>query len=94
MNALNIQTGWWVVANDRFVAVYNTKEEAINHIKFQKEQMGSTPANAICFNGQLTKEHLSEKLFRDYDNRISIIFFEQEGEPDMPDDYTLIIKSE
>lgn len=42
MNALNIQTGWWVVANDRFVAVYNTKEEAINHIKFQKEQMGST----------------------------------------------------
>lgn len=28
------------------------------------------------------------------DNRISIIFFEQEGEPDMPDDYTLIIKSE
>lgn len=41
MNALNIQTGWWVVANDRFVAVYNTKEEAINHIKFQKEQMGS-----------------------------------------------------
>ena len=24
MNALNIQTGWWVVANDRFVAVYNT----------------------------------------------------------------------
>lgn len=25
-----------------FVAVYNTKEEAINHIKFQKEQMGST----------------------------------------------------
>ena len=56
-----------------------------------------TPANAICFNGQLTKEqkeHLSEKLFRDYDNRISIIFFEQEGEPDMPDDYTLIIKSE
>lgn len=42
MNALNIQTGWWVVANYRFVAVYNTKEEAINHIKFQKEQMGST----------------------------------------------------
>jgi len=39
MNLLNIQTGWWVVANDRFVAVYNTKEEAI---KFQKEQMGST----------------------------------------------------
>lgn len=55
-----------------------------------------TPANGICFNGQLTKEqkeHLSEKLFRDYDNRISIIFFEQEGEPDIPDDYTLIIKS-
>ena len=41
MNALNIQTGWWVIVNDRFVVVYNTKEEAINHIKFQK-QMGST----------------------------------------------------
>lgn len=41
MNANNIQSGWWVIADNRYVAAYNTKEEAINHIKFQKEQMGS-----------------------------------------------------
>lgn len=60
------------------------------------ENDNDMPANAICFNGQLTKEqkeHLSEKLFRNYDNRISIIFFEQEGELDISDDYTFTIKS-
>ena len=66
----------------------------LGEMNLENDNEDDTPANAICFNGQLTKEHLSEKLFRDYDNRISIIFFEQEGEPDMPDDYTLIIKSE
>lgn len=68
----------------------------LGEMNLENDNEDDTPANAICFNGQLTKEqkeHLSEKLFRDYDNRISIIFFEQEGEPDMPDDYTLIIKS-
>ena len=63
----------------------------LGEMNLENDNEDDTPANAICFNGQLTKEHLSEKLFRDYDNRISIIFFEQEGEPD---DYTLIIKSE
>lgn len=66
----------------------------LGEMNLENDNEDDTPANTICFNGQLTKEHLSEKLFRDYDNRISIIFFEQEGEPDMPDDYTLIIKSE
>lgn len=69
----------------------------LGEMNLKNDNEDDTPANAICFNGRLTKEqkeHLLEKLFRDYDNRISIIFFEQEGEPDMPDDYTLIIKSE
>lgn len=68
----------------------------LGEMNLENDNEDDTPANAICFNGQLTKEqkeHLSEKLFRDYDNRIGIIFFEQEGEVDSPDDYTLIIKS-
>lgn len=68
----------------------------LGEMNLEDDNEDDTPANGIFFNGQLTKEqkeHLSEKLFRDYDNGINIIFFEQEGEPDMPDDYTLIIKS-
>ena len=41
--------------------------------------------SAVLYLGEMNLEN---------DNRISITFFEQEGEPDMPDDYTLIIKSE
>ena len=69
----------------------------LGKMNLENEDNDDTPVNAICFNGQLTeeqKEYLAEKLFRNHDNRISIIFFEQEGEPDMPDDYTLIIKPE
>ena len=40
--ALNIRSGWWVSADDRFVICYDTKEEAIAHVKYQKERMHST----------------------------------------------------
>ena len=68
----------------------------LGEMNLENDNEDDTPANALCFNGQLTKEqkeHLSEQLFRDYDNRISIIFFEQEGELDTSDDYTFTIKS-
>ena len=41
MNPLNIKSGWWVSTDDRFVRCYNTKEEAIDHVKYQKEKMHS-----------------------------------------------------
>lgn len=41
MNLLNIQSGWWVIADNRFVRPYDTKEEAIKHVKYQKEEMKS-----------------------------------------------------
>ena len=42
MTPLNICSGWWVSTDDRFVAHYNTKEDAIAHVKYQKERMHST----------------------------------------------------
>lgn len=42
MNPLNIRSGWWISTDDRFVACYDTKEEAIAHIEYQKEKMHST----------------------------------------------------
>lgn len=41
MNPLNIKSGWWVSTDDRFVCHYDSKGEAIEHIKFQKEKMHS-----------------------------------------------------
>lgn len=41
MTPYNIQSGWWVSADNRFVACYNTKEEAIDHVKYQKSSRGS-----------------------------------------------------
>lgn len=41
MNPLNIRSGWWVSTGERFVACYGTKEEAIAHVKYQKEVMKS-----------------------------------------------------
>lgn len=32
MNPLNIQSGWWVSTDERFVRCYNTREEAISHV--------------------------------------------------------------
>ena len=42
MTPLNIRSGWWVSTDDRFVTRYDTKEEAISHVKYQKEEMHST----------------------------------------------------
>lgn len=42
MNPNNIKSGWWVATDERFVTCYNTKEEALAHIKYQKEHMLST----------------------------------------------------
>lgn len=42
MNPLNIRSGWWVFTADRFVTCYDTKEEAIAHVMYQKEKMHST----------------------------------------------------
>lgn len=42
MNPLNIQSGWWVSTDDRFVRCYNSKEKAISHVNYQKEVMKST----------------------------------------------------
>lgn len=41
MNPLNIKSGWWVSTEDRFITCYNTREEAIAHVKYQKEVMKS-----------------------------------------------------
>ena len=41
MNPLSIKSGWWVFTDDSFVRCYNTKEEAIDHVKNQKEKMHS-----------------------------------------------------
>ena len=42
MNPYNIKSGWWVSTDDSFITCYNSKEEAIEHIKFQKQKMHST----------------------------------------------------
>lgn len=42
MNPLNIRSGWWTLTDERFVACYDTKEEAIAHVMCQKEKMHST----------------------------------------------------
>lgn len=41
MNPYNIKSGWWVSVDNSFVCCYNSKEEAINHVKYQKEKMHS-----------------------------------------------------
>lgn len=68
----------------------------LGEMNLENDNDDDTPANAICFNGQLTKDqkkHLVDQLYNEFETEISIMFFEQEGELDMPDDYTLIIKS-
>lgn len=49
MNPNNIQSGWWITADDRFVRCCNTKEEAIAHIRFQKESMNSKASWHIMY---------------------------------------------
>lgn len=41
MNPYNIESGWWVSTNERFVRCYSSKEEAINHVRYQKEVVHS-----------------------------------------------------
>ena len=36
MTPYNIRSGWWVLTEERFVTRHNTKEEAIDHVKYQK----------------------------------------------------------
>lgn len=41
MTPLSIQSGWWVSVDNRFVCCYDTKEEAIAHIEYQRNAMNS-----------------------------------------------------
>lgn len=62
------------------------------------EDEDTAPANAMCFNGQLTKEakkNIADQIQEEYDTDISVLFFELKGEQAVcPDDYTIEIKSE
>lgn len=52
------------------------------------------PENLICYKGELTpknKEYI--KRIAESSLEVNPLFIEIEGEPDMPDDSTLIIKS-
>ena len=42
MNPLNIRSDWWVFTDERFVTCYDTKEEAIAHVEYQKKKKNST----------------------------------------------------
>lgn len=55
MNPLNIQSGWWVSTDERFVRCYNTREEAISHVKYQQDVMHSTA------NWNTLKSHLKNR---------------------------------
>lgn len=36
MNPTNIRSGWWVYTDYCFIRCFNSKEEALDYIKFQK----------------------------------------------------------
>lgn len=61
------------------------------------EDDDTAPANAMCFNGQLSKEakeHIVNQIRDEYNDEIEAAFFEMEGnEAISPDDYTFTIKS-
>lgn len=56
------------------------------------------PANAMCYNGQLSKEakeHIVDQIRREYNNEVDAVFFEMEGsEATGSDNYSFTIKSE
>ena len=62
------------------------------------ENDNMAPANAMCFNGQLSKEakeHIVNQIRSEYNKDIEAIFLEIEGKnPICSDDYSLTIKSE
>lgn len=37
MKPTDICSGWWTATEERFVNCYDTKEEALAHVKFQKK---------------------------------------------------------
>lgn len=52
MNPLNIQSGWWVSTDERFVRCYNTREEAISHVKYQQDVIWRVQHIKITFEEQ------------------------------------------
>ena len=62
------------------------------------EDDDTAPANAMCFNGQLStkaKEHIVNQIRDEYNDEVEAIFFEMEGSKVIsPDNYTYTIKSE
>ena len=62
------------------------------------EEDDTAPANAMCYNGQLSKEakeHIINRIRDEYDGEVGAIFFEAEGDGAVgSDDYTFTIKSE
>lgn len=62
------------------------------------EDDNMAPANAMCYNGQLSKEakeHIVDQIRDEYDNEVDAVFFEIEGDkPICSDNYSFTIKSE
>ena len=62
------------------------------------ENEDEAPANALCFNGQLSqeaKERIVNQIRSEYDDEVDAIFFEIEGSGAIgSDDHTFTIKSE
>lgn len=62
------------------------------------EDDDTAPANAMCFNGPLSKEareHVVNQIRDEYDDEVDATFFETEGSGAIgSDDYTFTIKSE
>lgn len=62
------------------------------------EDDDTAPANALCFNGELTKEakeHIVNQIRDEYNDEVEVVFFEMEGSKAISlGDYTFTIKSE
>lgn len=60
------------------------------------EDEDTAPANALCFNGKLTKEakgHIADQIQKEYDTDILALFFELK-ETACPDDYIMEVEFE
>lgn len=62
------------------------------------EDDDTAPANAMCYNGKLSKEakeHIVNQIRDEYNDEVDVTFFEMEGSEAVgSDDYTFTIKSE